>query len=225
MKYRISYALLAIFIFTSCKKDETKKADPLPETAYIYTIEGSTWNYHEIKKSGPTSVESDYTLTSSAKDTLIGPRKYHVYNYNYGKNQYLFLSGHSYFQYDSIPGLKIIFEREYLRDDAAVGNSWTQNLNAPVPGLPTTIPVIVTYTIVARGTTRTVNNKSYSNVIHVSTSLSSIGLPSDALTSDIQSYYAEDYGLIENTTKVNVNFMGMVQKVDVTTTLSSANLR
>ena len=225
MKYKVLYSLIAIFVFISCKKDDGNKPDPEPDAFYVNTIDGSTWNYHEVNKSGPSPVESDYTITSTSRDTSVGPRNYHIYNYSYGRNQYLYLSGHSYFQYDSIPGMNLIFEREYLRDDAAVGASWTQNLNVPVPGLPGTIPIIVTYKIVEKGISRSVNSKSYSNVIHVSTTISSIGLPSDALTSDIHSYYAEDYGLIENTTKININFLGVVQKVDLETTLTSANLR
>lgn len=225
MKYKILYTLIALSLLISCKKNGDKNPARTPDTFYIYTIEGSTWNYHEINKSGPATVESDYTLTSSSRDTLIGARKYHTYNYSYGRNQYLYLSGHSYFQYDSIPGMNLIFEREYLRDDAAVGVSWSQNLNVPVPGLPGTIPLIVTSTIAEKGITRMVNSKNYSNVIHVTTNISSNGLPTGALISDIHSYYAKDFGLIENTTKVNINFIGVVQKVDLATTLTSANLK
>lgn len=217
----------AIFFFASCdKKDDSNPKPPAPPDTFVNTNAGSTWTYHEDNASSGTSVGSDYTITSTTGDTTIGSRKYHVYSYSYGGSQYLNLTGHEYYQYDSIPiGGGIALERLYLKDDAAKGATWSQDVNVTVPGIIIPIPLKVTNTIAEKGITRTVKGVEYKDVIHVSTSLSSALIPSPGFTSAIDSYFAPKYGLIENTTKVDINSMGVVEKVDLSTQLVSAVLK
>ncbi|HSN10317.1 MAG TPA: hypothetical protein VLS85_14855, partial [Hanamia sp.] len=149
-----------------------------------------------------------------------------VYSYSYGGSEYLGITGHDYYQYDSIPvsgGINI--ERLYLKDDASVGTTWSQDFSLTIPGVPLPVPLKINNKIVEKGITRTENGTSYSNVIHVSTTLSSSLIPSSAFSSNIDSYYAPKYGLIENTSVIQLNYMGLVENVNVETQLMSSNLK
>ncbi|MBS1758047.1 MAG: hypothetical protein JSU03_12305 [Bacteroidetes bacterium] len=67
-----------------------------------------------------------------------------------------------------------------------------------------------------------VNGKTYTKVIHVQSSISVDGVPATALTSDIQTYYAPKVGLIQNTIKINLNYLGLVSSTDTKTILKSS---
>lgn len=226
MKTKALVLIACVLSFASCsKKDDTGTKPPEAPAAFVNTNAGSTWTYHEDNASSGTIVSSDYTITSTNRDSAISSKKYHVYSYSYGGSQYLNLSGHEYYQYDSIPlAGGIALERLYLKDDAAAGASWSQDVSIAVPGILIPIPLKVTNTIAEKGISRTVKGVEYKDVIHVSTSLSS-GLIPSGLTSSIDSYFAPKYGLIENTTKVDVNYMGFVEKVDISTQLVNADLK
>jgi len=219
----VFFALL--FIFSSCKKDNAPKDNPSNET-YVNTNAGSTWTYRQTDMADNNST-SDYTITSTANDTTIDSRKYHVYTYSYGGSRYLGMEGHDYYQYDSIPitgGVNI--QRLYLKDNAAKDDTWKQDFNLQIQELQgATIQLTVQNKVVEKGITKTVNGKDYSNVYHVSTSLSSSAIPSTALASTIDSYYAPGYGLIENTTQVELNYLGLVKEVNFKTELTSADLK
>jgi hypothetical protein len=86
------------------------------------------------------------------------------------------------------------------------------------------VPVIITNTIAEKGISKTVNGNNYTDVIHVSTSITSTSIPT-GLTSDIHAYYAKKYGLIESSAIVSLNFLGVVQNINVTTKLNSATLK
>lgn len=225
MKTKALILIASVLFFASCdKKDDSNTNPPAPDT-YINTNEGSTWTYHEDNSASGTTVGSDYSVSSTNKDTTIGSRKYHVYSYSYGGSRYLNISGHEYYQFDSIPvGTGITVERLYLKDNAAVGTSWEQETNITVPGVPVPIPLKITNNITEKGITRTVKGKEYTDVIHVSSSLSS-PLVTSGFTSSIDSYFAPKYGLIENTTKIDLDYMGIVQKIDLNTQLTSATLK
>jgi len=217
--------LALLFIFSSCKKDNAPKDNPSNET-YVNTNAGSTWTYRQTDMADNNST-SDYTITSTANDTTIDSRKYHVYTYSYGGSRYLGMEGHDYYQYDSIPitgGVNI--QRLYLKDNAAKDDTWKQDFNLQIQELQgATIQLTVQNKVVEKGITKTVNGKDYSNVYHVSTSLSSSAIPSTALASTIDSYYAPGYGLIENTTQVELNYLGFVKEVNFKTELTSADLK
>lgn len=219
----IFFALL--FIFSSCKKDNAPKDNPSNEN-YVNTNAGSTWTYRQTDMADNNST-SDYTITSTANDTTIDSRKYHVYTYSYGGSKYLGIEGHDYYQYDSIPitgGVNI--QRLYLKDNAAKDDTWKQDFNLQIQELQgATIQLTVQNKVVEKGITKTVNGKDYSNVYHVSTSLSSSAIPSTALASTIDSYYAPGYGLIENTTQVELNYLGLVKEVNFKTELTSTDLK
>ncbi|KAA9037678.1 hypothetical protein FW778_16420 [Ginsengibacter hankyongi] len=214
-----------ILIFFSCKKT-TDTPTPSRQDTYVNADAGSTWHYHQADSSGNTPVNTDYTITSTTKDSSISGKTYHVYNVSNGNNQYLNISGNDYYQYDSLPaGLgTTAFERLYLKDNMNVGTGWSQTLSVTVPGIPIPVPVTLNYQIAEKGVSRTVNSQNYSDVIHVTATISSTLIPSADLTTSINSYYAKKYGLIENSTLVSLNYLGVVANVNVQTKIVSASL-
>ena len=113
-------------------------------------------------------------------------------------------------------------ESVYLKDNAALGVSWSQTENVALfSGVPTTVPVTITNTIAEKGVSRTVNGKVYSDVIRITTSLTSTALPLGAIVTDIQSYYAPKYGLIESKNKIVVTTL--LINTDQTTVLKTAS--
>ena len=225
MKTTISLLSL-IIIFSACKKDNSGSPGNNSNNVYVNTNAASSWDYQQTDSSGVSPKTSNYTVTSSPNDTTINSRKYHVYNYSYGGSQYLSTSGNDYYQFDSIPvagGSNI--ERLYLKDNISVGNTWSQNFNLTIPDFPLPVDLIVTNKIVEKGISMPVNGITYLEVIHVSTSLSSSLIPTSSFTSAIDSYYAPQFGLIENTSKIHLNYSGLNQNVNTTTQLMSSNLK
>ena len=225
---KIKYSLLCaiIFISVSCKKNGGNSTPPPQADIYINTAAGSTWNYHTVDNTGAVP-PSDYTITSTSRDSSINGKSYHVFNNSDGGNQYLNISGHDYYQFDSLPaGLgTAAIERLYLKDNISAGLDWSQSLSVTIPGFPLQVPFTITNTIVEKDIARTVGGTSYSKVIHVSTTIASTLIPAASLTTNINSYYAAKYGLIENSSAVHLNFSGIVQDLDTQTTLVSAVLK
>jgi hypothetical protein len=221
------FSAFLLFII-SCKKSETTPTPTPPgQDKYITTTAGSTWNYHEIDSSDPSDItSSDFTLTSTDRDSAVGGKTYHIFTNSLGGNQYLNVTGNDYYQFDSLPAAfgNLVFERLYLKDNAAVGASWDQTLNVTLPGVPLPLPVTLTNNIAEKGISRNVNGINYTDVIHVTSTISSSLIPSASLTSSIDSYFAEKYGLIENTNIIHLDYLGIVQDVNIETKLVTATL-
>lgn len=224
MRTFILLALSSLILFSSCKKEKSSTETPGENTNYINTASGSSWLYQEINASGAAPVQSDYTLTSTNRDTTIKNKNYHIYSLSYGDSRYLNLSGKEYYEFDSVPGEGIkSFERLYLKRGVPVGATWSQSENLVVEGIQ--IPIKLNNTIVSISLVKEVHGKSYDKVIHVKTTITSDLIPAASLTTDINSFYAPNYGLIVNTSKLNLDYMGMVEKIDISTTLKSADLK
>ena len=110
-----------------------------------------------------------------------------------------------------------------MKDNSSVSTSWVQAYNISFSGVPLTVNL--TNTITEKGITRTVNGIVYSDVIHVTSSLSIPGVPPAGLTSNINNYYARKYGMIENTTVINLNFGGVTNNTNQATILKSAVIK
>jgi hypothetical protein len=223
MKTRNLFLFAATLIFTACNKNDSNQ-NPTTSNSYINTSAGSTWTYHEDNSS--TGASTDYTVTSTSRDSTIEGKKYHIYNYSYGGNQFLMVSGNEYYQYDSIPiagGQNVA--RLYLKADAAAGATWSQDFYLNIPNSPVPVPLHVDNKIAEKGISRTVNGTEYKNVTHVTTTLSSVLIPSSNFSSTLDSYYAPNYGMIENTSVVHLDFSGLSEDVNVTTKLKSSDLK
>lgn len=230
MKTCILSLLALSLVFASCSKNDNSDQNTTPAAdAFINTTSGSTWIYHIDNNSGGSPSSSDYTVTSTNKDTSINSRTYHVYSYSYGGSQYMGLSGHDYYEYDSIPGSSsiggIAVERLYLKDNLSNGGTWKQDFTFNVTGSPIPIPLSVSNKITEKGISKTVNGIPYTNVTHVTSTISSSLIPASSLTSAIDSYYAPKYGLIENSTVVSLNYMGITENINIKTQLLGSVLK
>ena len=228
MKTNIFLLFIATAIISSCSKKDSTTKNPTPAVNYINTNSGSSWTYNEVDSSTATPKNSNYTVSSTNTDTTINNKSYHVYSYSYGGSEYLNLTGHNYYQFDSIPGgLGQVIERLYLEDNAAVNATWSQNfsVNINVGGLPFAVQVTLVNKITETGISRMVNGNNYTGVMHVSTTISSTSIPAANLTSSIDSYYAPNYGLIENSTLVKLNYLGVSENVNIKTQLMSSVLK
>ena len=208
------FALLLIAI--SCKKSDST---PVEGVKYMDFTAGTSSKYQSTNNL--TAAVTTYTVTSTSRDTSINSKSYHVFTNSSGTpNEYYNITGNDYYTFRSLGAAfaNLTVESIYLKDNAAVGASWSQVINLPVTGVPGgTVPATITNTIAEKGVSRTVNNIAYADVIHVTTTISVQGLPAGTITTDIQSYYARKAGLIENKNKLNAPLLTV--NVDQSTVL------
>ncbi len=218
-------SLIPIFAFLALTISCKKKSNPVVvASAYMSMTVNSTWNYEQINNI--SAVTSLFTLTSTNRDSTIGGKAYHVYTNSSGSaNEYYNITGNDYytFRFLGVNAGGATVENIYLKDNASVGASWSQNVPVTFSGVPLTITI--TNSIAEKGISKTVKGITYADVIHVTTTMAVAGLPPGALTTDIQSYYARKYGVIENKYKVQLNYSGVVQNTDQLTSLKTADIK
>lgn len=207
-------ALLSVFAFSivslSCKKDSTP-APVTPVDKYMTFTTGSTWNFESVlNPSAATPVITDYSVTSSSRDTTINSRQYHVFTNNNGANEYYYNNGNDYYTYRTLPsgfGSEFV-EILYLKDNANAGTEWSQTYPILYSGF--SLNVTLTNKVVERGLTRTINGKEYKDVIRIGTNLTVTGIPFGfTLENEINYYYAPKYGSIKEETKINLTLTGV----------------
>jgi hypothetical protein len=224
-KYNIAALAILVFIVSCKKEDSTAAAETVK---YMSFTAGSNWTYRYKNNISGSSV--DYTTTSTNRDSTVSGRVYHVFtNSNGGGNQYYNITGNDYYTFYNLAATPISdrIESIYLKDNAAVNTSWSQSYTITNSGVPITIKI--TNTIAEKGISKTVNAIAYTDVIHVSSVLSAsvlgIPLPQDAITSDIQLYYAKKFGMIESKNKISIDYNGIVSDTDDETILISADIK
>jgi hypothetical protein len=230
MKIRFLAFLGILGLATACKKssDDGGGGTPAP-SPYMSLTANSTWQYEQIANpSGPTPVTTNFTITSTSRDTAISGKQYHVFtNSSTAGSEYYNITGNDYYQYRSLPAAlgNAKIDALYLKDNVALNGTWSQNVSITVSGIP--VNLLITYTVTEKGGSKTVNGISYTDVITVKTDIAPAtpGIPASAITSDIKSYYARKVGLIQNDTKVTVNFMGFVQSTDTQTKLKTSDIK
>ncbi len=216
------WAFISCFGMLSCSKNNN--TTPAAADNYMNMRYGSVWNYEVLNNTPPPST-SLYSLNSTSRDSTINAKSYHVFvNTPSGGSEYYFVTGTDYYTYQSLPaalgGTKV--ENLYLKAGATVNSSWSQTYNISYNSLP--LAVTALNKIEEKGISRTVNGKTYNNVIHVSTTLSVAGVPPASLVTDIHYYYAPNYGLIESSSKISLNYFGIVNNSDFATRLKTATL-
>ena len=224
---KIIFGILAIAVtMVSCKKDNAAPAADVVK--YMSYTANSTWNYEAVNSL--TGITTKYTLTSTSRDSTANGKAYHVFTNSSGSaNEYYAISGNDYYNFQNLPatiGGKAV-ENIYLKDNVAANGTWTQSYTVTASGVPLTIAVV--NTITEKGISKTVNSIAYTDVIHVTTTLSvsafGIPLPAGAVTTDVQAYYAKKYGMIQSKNKVGINYSGIVSNTDDETTLKSADIK
>jgi hypothetical protein len=211
-----------IVLSVSCKKSGSDGTQNATEP-YMSLKTANTWSYETVNNITVTA--SLNTVTSTSRDTLIGSKTYHVFTNSSGAvNDYYNITGSDYYTFRNLAAFGTSsVESIYLKDNATAGTSWSQTVTiAPFSGVSTTVPLTITYTVSEKNINRTVNGKTYNNVIHVTVTLSSASLPAGSLTTDIHNYYAPKYGLIESKYKITTTLL-TGSNIDQNTTLKSTN--
>jgi hypothetical protein len=209
-------ALLILGI--SCKKSDPTP-DPTPTQPYMSLTAGNTWDYQITNNL--TSITTPNKVTSSAKDTSIGTKSYHIFtNSNGTGSSYYNITVNEYWTFASLGAGSNGVENIYLQTGKDVGYSWNTAVNLPISG-GSTVPATITNTIAEKGISRTVNGIAYTDVVRVTTTATSVVLPAGSLVTDIQSYYAPKVGLIESKYKISLPLGGI--NVDQNTILKTTN--
>ena len=228
MKKILFGALASIIVLASCSKSDDP--DPVNPAAvkYMSVTAGSSWNYAYVDNNNSAN-NYTYTVTSTNRDSTALGKTYHVFTNSNGGNDYYNITGSDYYalQVFSLAGsADTTIENLYLKDGSAVGTSWTQTYTIdPGTGIPVAVNII--NTIQEKGVTRVVNGISYSDVIHIVTTINVptlTSIPQSSLTTDIHYYYAPKYGQIENDAKIDlvVPLLTIDDHTNVKTTLQSS---
>ncbi|MBC7888064.1 MAG: hypothetical protein H7Z13_09240 [Ferruginibacter sp.] len=227
MKHLFLGLLMGSLAGISCKKSDSPA--PVAAIKYMSLTNGSSWDY-ELTNNVPVAVTTTYRITSTSKDSMINTRQYKVFTNSSGSaNEYYHIAGNDYYNFRSLPaalgGSSV--ENIYLKDNVAVGASWNQTYPVTVSGSP--LNVTITNTIAEKGISKTVKGITYNDVIHVTTTIAvtiaGTPLPAGALTTDIQSYYARKWGMIQSIYKISINFAGITENTDQQTNLNTADIK
>lgn len=203
--------ICATLLLAGCKKDSNDQTSST--TDYSPMTAGSTWTYQ-------SSAGGSYTLTATSRDTVALGRTYKVFTSTTGVNSYYAKSGNDYYRFGNIPGITANgFEELYLKDNQDVNALWQTTQSVTVPGAPFPVDIALKYTIKEKGISRTVNNKTYNDVVHVRLDLSNIFLGS---LGGGDFYYANKVGMIENS--IIINYQGQ-QVVNSTETLTAYTIK
>jgi len=224
-KLILSLTFLSIFGI-SCQQDDPPT--PVAIVKYMSLSAGSTWNYELVNNLAVTT--STYVLSSTTRDSTINGKSYHVFTNSSGSaNEYHNITGNDYYNFRNLPGALggSSVENIYLKDNAAVGATWSQTYPVTVSGVA--LNTIITNTITEKGISKTVKGTVYNDVIHVTTAITvtigAIPLPASALTTNIHFYYAPKFGLIQSSNVINLNYAGIIDNTNQQTSLVSANIK
>jgi hypothetical protein len=219
---RILFFVFAAIVLASCQKEVDDlignsggnggSGNNNTSTDYQPVSANSEWNYSSTSA-------GNYTLKSLGTDTTINARRYYKFDNSSSQGAervYLAKSNGVYWQYgESVIG-GVVLELIYLKD-SAIGTNWTNTIS--IGGFNN----YHKYTVSAKDIQRTVNGKTFNNVIELTYQMSL----DDPLGGGIlnvgggKQYYAKGVGPIESYFKVG--FLGV--NVSDTTKLMSYTIR
>lgn len=212
MKFTFTCLIVSVLFLSACVKDKPDLNDPKNylhgttdttgggggttlSSTYQPVTKGTYWKYVYVLN----GVTDTVTTTMTGDSTVINGRTYYggASVYQSGKfpasTGYLSNQGHIYVQYATAEGNDIYLY--FLNDTTAVGHGWTSPINPT--GSVNGVPGQFVGTIIATGLTKTINGKTFKNVIHDQVSLQydyGTGF-STFITYD--NYIAQGIGLIE----------------------------
>lgn len=180
------FSICLVLLFAACKKNTNSS----PTNFQPLTV-GSSWTY--------VSNGSSFTLTVTNKDTLALGKSYKVISNNNGPNHYQANLGNDYYRFATFQGVVPDgVEELYLKGDQNVNGSWQFNANIDI-GIP--ITVTAKYTVTEKGINKTVQGKSYADVIHVNQVLT---VPGFGNVGGGDYYYASGIGMISSTINISI---------------------
>jgi hypothetical protein len=210
MKKSFFFAVV-IILFASCQKEVDGRLGGGSVADFQPVSANSEWNYTS------TSIGS-YTLKSIGADTMINGRRYYKFDNITSQGTaraYLAKVGGVYWQYGEAPVGGVVLEQIYLKD-SAIGTNWTNTIS--VSGFNN----YHKYTVSARDIQRTVNGKSFNNVIELTYQLSLDNPLGGVINAGGgKQYYARGVGAIESF--FTAGFMGF--NISDTTRLTSYTIR
>ncbi len=205
---KVLFALFSVCILAvSCKKDKTEP-EPVADKPYTNTNAGTNWTYDQ-RTVDPTTGDTTSVIDTArvtGVDTTVAQgtpneRLYKIISHSAGVSTYLNVTGNDYYQFQEIATLGAQIQALYLKDNVAVGGSWSQNETVTVTGIPIPITITLSSSVTEKGISKTINGITYNDVIAVKTDLTVPGL---TVTSNIKNYYARNIGLIEGTYVIDV---------------------
>ncbi len=233
-KIRFCTIIMLSVLVVSCKKNEGTTPAPIT-VSYLDITNGNAWNYQQTNNPSTSPTVINYTAISSATDTTINTRLYHIFNRSTGGGkEYYYVNGNNYYEYLSLPLLgDFKFENLFLKSDAAVGDTWSQ----VIPPITYTNFITVTAnlvkndTIKEKGITKIVKGITYTDVVHVSSGLSITSInpaivPLNTITfkTVIDNYYAPKVGKIYFTNDIKLVVPSFIdQTIENKTELVSTN--
>ena len=187
-------ALALTCLLFSCKKESDEDVTTGPGTGgdYFPSTAGSSWNLSS------TSL-GNYTVTSLGTDSTINGKKYFKFDNSKGGRQYLNKENGVYTTYAHVPEIGQSVNMIVLKD-AAVGTTWTNTVT--VNG----IPMSYTYKVISAGTDKTVDGKTYKDVIAIEYTVS-MKEPTTGTTFNFgkgRQYYAKGIGGIAGAFEVGM---------------------
>jgi hypothetical protein len=220
------YLVIALTVFfAACTKDNNNGGST-NTTTYQPITAGSTWQYELDDKL--TTMKSEFTLTATSKDSSINGRNYTVFTNSSGGNDYYYNDGSNYYQFGGIAGITGNTELLYLKSSVAAGSQWEETKTADITGLGSA-SVKLTYTLVEKIPSLTVETKTYTEVLHVKVQLSNLnvgGFPLTIASQDLHFYYAPNIGRIKDQVKLTINPpIGSAINVDNETNLKSYTIK
>jgi len=195
---------IAVIITVSCKKESSSAGS----TEYQPLTVGSNWTF--------TSNGTTYKITATNKDTVALGRTYKVLTNSNGANQYQINVGSEYYRFATLQGvLPNGAEELYLKGDQNVNSNWQFIIPLQVGSV--TVNITAKYTITEKGISKTVQGKTYNDVVHVRQDLSS----AFGNNGGGDFYYAKGIGMISSA--IAITFPG--QNLNNTTELVSYEIK
>lgn len=202
----ICAALLITLSAGNCKKNNGT-GNPVDQGDYQPLTVGSEWNYSTTGTTGSGPVNSVFKLTVLNKDTVSSGKTYKVISNSVSQNEYYNKSGNDYNRIAFFAALPQPVEVLNLKDNLALGGSWSEIENLTVSGVP--VPVNLNFVVEKNMFDTTMDGTTYKDVIKIRLTPAIAGV---TITSDITYYYGRKVGLFYNKTvaviplaSINVN--------------------
>ncbi len=185
-------------MLAACKKEKSLEEPVKTGTCdYAPYSTGSTFAYEQVAVGAPDTFK--YTMEVKG-DSVVGGKTFRVLEADDGSGSTSLFrcGGGDYIQLADVTELTNapteLVQTVYLKDNLALGKTWEEEflINLPIVG---EVPLTVTYTIVQRGTAKTVLGTNYKDVIGVRMDISID--PFLPLTELSTNYYAKGVGLIQ----------------------------
>lgn len=164
----LTLTAITALLFSACTKDviTTKPGEEITDGDYQAFTRGSSWQYkttlHEPGSAPETTVitmtDGLYYMDGKTFHQAKSTTGTETENAFFGYNDKVY----SIRQVDETAANGESFTLPYLNPDLAAGANWTTTAN--VPG--GTVPIQVKTTIVEKGISKTIQGKTYTNVIH-----------------------------------------------------------